>query len=171
MLQWGAVGAGAATLAGGVALLAIDNGCMRRNEIGGCRTLRTTKLGGIVAISVGTLLAGGTGYLWADGHPQPPGWLARNRWSITAASAGMVVAGVTLIALDKPRYRILDDNVYPAYEYRKTLLAGGLVTAVGAVGVGVSTYLFVASRRGFEGIQPSASVSGDGASVGIEGQF
>jgi hypothetical protein len=169
--SWTATAAGATALGFSVALLAVDHDCTRRNEIGGCRAVRTTKLGGVAAASGGVLLAGATGYFWARRHPTPPEWLRRGRWVVVGTSLALVAAGVSLIVIDEPSYRILDERVYPAYEYRDTALAGGVITAVGAVGVGFSTYAFFARGRDGEVSLPSVEVSRHGASLGIAGRF
>jgi hypothetical protein len=173
VLPWVGV-AGTVTLLGaGVTLTFVNDRCFDDQGSGGCAKIANAKLGGVAALSAGVALGATTGYFWARQGPPPPTWLrGPTRWIIAGASVAAVGAGGGLMAIDRSKWRRHDDIATPRYEYRPTLVVGGLVTAVGAVGLGASAWLlFGANTEGAPAVQPTVSMSGDGGAVGLAGNW
>jgi hypothetical protein len=168
---WTAAGLSGAALTAGIIWSVTDSDCVA-SQTDPCARIRTTKTEAIVASSTGIVLGAATGYLWGR-HRRAQRRLVRGRWVwITgAASVGAVAAGTTLMAMGSRMYQLGEDDTNNGLKpYRSTLLLGGCITAVGAVGLGFSVYS-ATGRAESVSLMPTVSVGADSAAVGVAGRF
>jgi len=134
--------------------------------------IHETKSKGISAISAGVALSGLTGYLVGRFRAKEPRALrGKWVWLVGGASLATVAAGAGLIAADEPMYVVRDGVAGLRPTYRPTLLAGGIVTSIGALGLGVTIYSAMGPDEPRRKLLPTVSVTDDGAMVGVAGGF
>jgi hypothetical protein len=171
-LRWAGLAGTVATVGVGLSFAATTDRCFEENPDGSCGKIANTKAGSIGVLSAGVVMAGVTGYLWARTGPQAPEWSRGGvRWGIAAATVGALGTGVTLLTIDRSKYHRHGDWATPRYEYRPTLVVGGVATAVGTVGLGFTTYLLFHDSGRERLVTPTVDVSSEGASLGVGGRW
>lgn len=134
----------------------------------------TTKWNGVGAVSAGVVLGGVSGYLWARSGVEPPRSLRRWRWVVGGASVAALAGGAALIAIDDPGYSFYNGTAELNATMRPTLVRGGILATVGAVGLG--TYLWLSQSSSPPAhdaitVRPLVNISPESTSIGLMGSF